>query len=148
MPDSNLARILPFAEDNYAPPEKETLASQARLIIRDELVAAAAAELASLSDDDLRERALADLGRPERSGQWPFNTSAMTRFDMIWLLTHDAGGWPETEVIGPEEDDPVIVAAHALRRDAREAHIAAASAPWGSAGSRPIDISQRQSGRS
>lgn len=111
-----------------------TLATVAALIIREEYMAMAAAEIAPLGDDELRQRVLSTIaeiasdddedGRDCASDR-P-DPATMSREDMIELLVSDRGGGPPTFAISEDEDDPLVDAAQELRREGWERDVAAA----------------------
>ncbi len=111
-----------------------TFATEAGLIIRDEYMANAAADIAPLSDDELRQRVfscIADVAAEttEDGADWASvapDPATMSREDMIEFLVEDAGGCPPTFAIPEDEDDPLVLGAQELRREGWERNVAAA----------------------
>jgi len=119
-----------------------TAATEALLIIRDEYMAKAAAEVVALGDNELRQRVFsitagiaaddAENGTDWASGE-P-DPATMPREDMIEFLVEDAGGCPPTFAIPEDEDDPLVLGAQELRREGWERNVAAAIKSMGLTG--------------
>jgi hypothetical protein len=106
------------------PSPRMTLQTEAMAIIRDETVAAAAKELATLTDDELRQRVSAFVA----DNEWARDNcdpTTIPRDEMIELLAEDAGGLLPTFAIPGDADDPLVLAARELRRGAWERDVAA-----------------------
>jgi hypothetical protein len=124
----------PFGNSPTRKQCRMTAATEAALIIREEYMATAAAEVAALSDDELRQRVLSYIAEiaiedAENGTDWADDKpdpTTMSREDMIELLVSDAGGCPPTFAIPEDEDDPVVDAARELRREGWERDLAAA----------------------
>lgn len=107
---------------------KLTLATEAELIIREENVAVASAELAALTDDELRRRVHTLLAKhigdddTDLPGYLP-DPAAMPREEMIVLLADDAVDCPPTFAIPEDADDPLVGAARKLRREGWERNV-------------------------
>ena len=108
---------------------KLTLATEAALIIREEYMARAAAELTALSDEELQPRMRARLAENigyKDGAEWPAyvpKPETMSREDMIEILASEAGGYPPTFAIGEDDDDPLVDAARELRREGWERNV-------------------------
>jgi hypothetical protein len=105
-----------------------TAATEAALIIREEYMAKAAAEVAVLRDDELRQRVFSYIAEiaiedAENGTDWASDKpdpANMSREEMIELLVSNAGGYPPTFAIPEDEDDPLVFAAQELRRESWE----------------------------
>jgi hypothetical protein len=81
-----------------------TAATEAALIIREESMAKAAAEVAALGEDELRQRVFSYIAEDavedaENGANWASDKpdpATMSREDMIELLVSEAGGRPPT----------------------------------------------------
>lgn len=119
-----------------------TAATEAALIIREEYIATAAAEVATLSDDELRQRVFSYIAEiaiedAENGTDWASynpDPATMPREDMIELLVSEAGGSPPTFAIPEDVDDPLVEAARELRREGWERNVAAAIKQMGLTG--------------
>lgn len=111
-----------------------TAATEAALIIREEYMAKAVAEVAVLGDDELRQRVFSCIAEiagedAENGTDWASDKpdpASMSREDMIDLLVSNAGGCPPTFAIPEDEDDPLVFAAQELRREGWEQAVFAA----------------------
>jgi hypothetical protein len=109
-------------------------ATEAALIIREEYMAKAAAEVAVLADDELRQRVFSYIAEAavedaENGTDWASDKpdpATMSREDMIELLVSNAGGCPPTFAIPADEDDPLVFAAQELRCEGWERSVTAA----------------------
>src|SRR5262245_4721602 len=97
-----------------------TLATEAQLIIRDEYIERAAAELAPLSDGELRQRVTVLLD--DQRAYLP-DPAMASREDMIALLAAEDAGDPPTFAIHEDDDDPLVDYARELRREGWERNV-------------------------
>jgi hypothetical protein len=122
---------MPSPRENNRP--RMTLATVASFIIDDEYIAPARAKAETLTDDELRGRVrlgvaeeakfFTDVGEPVPD--YLPDPETMPRPEMIGFLFAKAGGSTITEAIPGDADDPLVVDAQELRREAWEQNVAA-----------------------
>ena len=131
---------MPCPESNSTP--RMTLGTVASLIIDDEYMARARVKTETLKDEelpDLVRRGVAEQARFYTDAGEPVpdylpDPKTMPRQEMIEFLVAEAGGSAITEAIPGDAEDPLVLDAQELRREAWERNVAATikqmASPW------------------